>query len=107
MVCGLLGLALAAVAPLRAQEAVTNAPSGPVVTAYLDYQEVNYTFDNCFTSPGRRAPVFKKEPALSGGKVDRGTLRLGDSPNEDMGFVWDRTAGKALPGPEPESGPDG
>jgi hypothetical protein len=94
-VCGLLGLAFAAGVPVRAQEAVaTNAQSGSVVTAYLDYQEVPYAFTTWGVALGGKAPAFKKVPALSGSKVNRGTLQLGATPSEEMGFVWDRTAGK-------------
>jgi hypothetical protein len=92
---GLLGLAMASVMPVRAQETgATNSQSGPVVTAYLDYQEVSYSFVNWGARIGSKAPVFKKEPALSGSKVVRGTLQLGANPSEEMSFAWDRNAGK-------------
>jgi hypothetical protein len=95
LVCGLLGLALVALGPVRAQESgTTNGLSGPVATAHLDCQEVSFSFTSWGASLGSKAPVFKKEPALSGSKLIRGTLQLGASRNEDMGFVWDRAAGK-------------
>jgi hypothetical protein len=95
LVCGLLGLALVALGPVRAQESgTTNGLSGPVATAHLDCQEVSFSFTSWGASLGSKAPVFKKEPALSGSKLIRGTLQLGASRSEDMGFVWDRAAGK-------------
>ena len=92
---GLLGLAMASVMPVRAQETgATNAQFGPVVTAHLDYQEVSYSFANWGARVGSKDPTFKKEPTLSGSKVVRGTLQLGANPSEEMGFAWDRNAGK-------------
>jgi hypothetical protein len=94
-VCGWLGLMWAVVGPVRAQETGgTNGQSGRVVSADLDYREVNYSFVSWGAPLGDKAPVFKKEPVMSGRRVVRGTLRLGDGTSEEMGFVWDRTAGK-------------
>jgi hypothetical protein len=95
VVLGVLGLAFAGVVPVWAQEAeVSKESSGPAVTAYLDYQEVSFSFANWGAAAGSKAPVFKKEPALSGSKVVRGTLQFGANPSEEMGFAWDRSAGK-------------
>ena len=94
-VWGLLGLVFAAVAPVRAQEpGVTNTESGSVVAAYLDYREVPYAFTTWGVPLVSKAAAFKKEPALSGGKVNRGTLQLGAGSGGEMGFLWDRGAGK-------------
>jgi hypothetical protein len=91
-VCGLLGL----VSPsLPAQEAVpTNAPPAPVATAYLDYQEVKYTFIEWPLGVTTRSSAFEQEPPLSRIKVIRGWLQLGGGGSNDMAFAWDRSAGK-------------
>ena len=48
LVVGLLGLVPGAVRSLYAQEAagVTNSSAGQVVSAYLDYREVSYSFSH-------------------------------------------------------------
>ena len=91
-----LGLAIGAVAPAPAQEATggANSPGGQSVTAYLDYRDVNYSIINWSLGATSRAAAFKKEPAFSGGKVVRGTLQLGGGNDTEMGFAWDRAAGK-------------
>jgi hypothetical protein len=92
---GLPGLALAATVSLSAQEApATIPPSGQVETAYLDYQNANYSYMNWESPVGTRSSAFKKEPAFSGGKVIRGALQPGGRGSEEMAFAWDRTAGK-------------
>ena len=61
-VCGWLGLMWAVVGPVRAQETGgTNGQSGRVVSADLDYREVNYSFVSWGAPLGDKAPVFKKE----------------------------------------------
>ncbi len=98
VVAGLLGLASVAASSLRAQDAGTaagvNPPSGQVVTAYLDYREVNYSFVNWNLAVNARSAAFKQEPALAGGKISRGTLRLGGGTTNELAFAWDRAAGK-------------
>jgi hypothetical protein len=96
LVVGLLGLIFCAVGSVQAQEVtgITNSPSGQSVTAYLDYREVNYSFINWGLTLVAKSPAFKKEPVLSGSKVIRGTLQLGGSKSDEMGFAWDRRAGK-------------
>jgi hypothetical protein len=80
--------------PVRAQEAgATNAQSGQVVSAYLDYREVNYRIINWPLGVTTRSSAFEKEPPLSWSKVIRGFLQLGGGSN-DMAFAWDRAAGK-------------
>ena len=95
VVFGLLGEAFGAdVAPvLSAAEASTDSAAGQVVTVDLDYREVNYDFVNTSVPMTTRSEAFKNEPALSRGKVIRGTVRLG-SPNQETSFAWDRSAGK-------------
>jgi len=98
VLAGLLGLASGAASSLRAQDAGAgagmNSQSGQVVTAYLDYREVNYSFVNWNLSVSARPLAFKKEPAFTGGKVTRGTLRLGGGASNEVAFAWDRAAGK-------------
>jgi hypothetical protein len=93
--CGLLGLAFAAAVSLRAQEVpATNSPAGQVVTAYLDYQDANYSYINEDMRMVLKSSAFKKEPALSRGKVIRGTWQLGGDASNEVAFVWDRGARK-------------
>lgn len=92
---GLVGLVLAAAVSLCAQEAPTsNPPSGQVVTAYLDYQDANYSYINEGLAMVLKSSAFKKEPALSRGKVVRGTWQLGGGASNEVAFVWDRGARK-------------
>ena len=96
LVVGVLGLAVGAVMSIHAQEATggTNSPGGQSVTAYLDYRELNYSIINWGLPVTPRSSAFKKEPVFSGGKVIRGMLQLGGGTSDEMGFAWDRTAGK-------------
>jgi len=64
------------------------------VTVYLDYREVNYSVINWGLTLITKSSAFKKEPVFSGSKVIRGTLQLGGSKSDEMGFAWDRAAGK-------------
>ena len=92
---GLLGLAVAAVVSLCAEEApATNPPSGKLVTAYLEYQDVNYSYENWGLPLAAKSPVFKKEPVFSRGKVTRGMWQLGGGMGNDVAFAWDRGARK-------------
>jgi len=95
VVFGLLGRAFGAdVAPVVPEaEEGADSPAGEVVTVDLDYREVGYSFINWSVPMTTRSEAFKKEPALSHGKVIRGTVRLG-SPNQETAFAWDRAAGK-------------
>ena len=97
MAISLAGLALACGGPVRAQEAggETNSQAGQVVTAYLDYRAVDYSFVNWGLSVTQRYSAFPKEPALSGGKIIRGVMQLGSGGSNEMAFVWDR-AGRKL-----------
>ena len=96
VVFGLLGLAFASVAPLWAQESAARTDSLALqpVTAYLDYRELNYSVINWGLPLVTGSSPFKKEPVLSRSKVIRGTLQLGSSKSDEMGFAWDRAAGK-------------
>ena len=95
-VAGALGLALGAVLSTQAQEVTGDtklAGSQPVV-ADLDYREVDYVVSNWGLLIADWSSTFKKEPALRGGKVIRGTLQLSIGTTNGMAFAWDRTAGK-------------
>jgi hypothetical protein len=96
LVAGLLGMALGVVLSIHGQEAagVTNSESSQVVTAYLDYQEVNYSFINWGLGVNPRPSAFNKEPPLSRSKVARGVLQLGGGGSNEVAFAWDRAAGK-------------
>src|ERR1019366_1760638 len=88
---GLLGLAFATVVSLGAQEGpATNPPSGRVVTAYLEYQDATYSYENWGLPLAPKTPVFKKEPFFSRGKVTRGMWQLGGGAGNDVAFAWDR-----------------
>jgi hypothetical protein len=92
---GLLGLAFAAAVLLRPQEAqAANSPDGQVVTANLDYQDANYSYINEGLPMVLKSSAFKKEPALSRGKLIRGTWQLGGGASNEVAFVWDRGAHK-------------
>ena len=96
LVVGVLGLAVGAVISIHAQEATggTNSRGGQSVTANLDYREVNYSIISWGLQVTPRSSAFKKEPVFSGSKVIRGTLQLGGGTSDEMGFAWDRAAGK-------------
>lgn len=92
---GVVGVALAAAVSLRAQEApAANPPAGQVVTAHLDYQDASYGYMNEDMPMVLKSSPFKKEPALSRGKVVRGTWQLGGAGSNQLAFVWDRGARK-------------
>ena len=96
LLVGVLGLAFCSVGSVQAQEVTgtTKSPSDQSVTVYLDYRELNYSFINWGLTLVAKSPAFKKEPVFGGGKVIRGTLQLGGSKSDEMGFAWDRAAGK-------------
>ena len=96
LVVGVLGLAVGAVMSIHAQEVTggTNSLGGQSVTASLDYRELNYSIVSWGLQVSPRSSAFKKEPVFSEGKVIRGMLPLGSSTSDEMGFAWDRTAGK-------------
>ena len=96
VVLGVFALAVTAAVSLRAQEATgdTNSSAGQVVTASLDYREVEYPFVNWSVAVTTRVLAFKKEPAFSAGKVTRGTLQLSGAASNEVAFAWDRSAGK-------------
>lgn len=86
---GLLGMVVGAGGSLAAQEA-----SRQVVTAYLDYRDVNYNFIQWALTVTKRSSPFKKEPPLSRNDVIRGVLQLGGGASNEMAFAWERHAGK-------------
>jgi hypothetical protein len=88
-------MALAATFTLPAQEASTSSASaGQVVTASLDYQDASFSYVNEGLPTTVKSLPFKKEPALSRGKVVRGTWQLGGDASNAIAFVWDRGARK-------------
>ncbi len=91
---GLLGLSFGVAMSLRAQEGAgeTNSQSGQVVTAHLDYQELNYNYINWGVPVTARSEPFKKEPSPDVGKLTRGLLRFGDTTTNEMAFAWDRSS---------------
>ena len=92
---GLLGLAVVAVVSLYAQEVpATNPQSRKAVTAYLEYQDAAYSYENWAMLLASKTPVFKKEPVFSRGKVTRDAWQLGGGAGNDVAFAWDRTARK-------------
>jgi len=97
LVAGVLGLAFGAGLSIRAQEATgeVNSPAGQsVVTSYLDYKEVSYSFINWSLQISKRSATFNKEPAFGRDNVARGTIKFGGGTNSEMAFAWDRTARK-------------
>jgi hypothetical protein len=96
LVIGVLGLAFCAVGSVQAQEATGTMKSagGQSVTVYLDYREVNYSVVNWSLTLIAKSSAFKKEPVFSGSKVIRGTLQLAGTKSDEMGYAWDRGAGK-------------
>ncbi len=96
VVVGLLALLMGPAVSLRAQDSAAggNAPDGQSVTAYLDYKEVTYTLVNWGLQVSPRSSAFTKEPAFSGGKVIRGTFKMGGTTDNGLAFAWDRTAGR-------------
>jgi hypothetical protein len=92
---GFAGIALASAFSLLAQGASTSgAPAKRVVTASLDYQDASFNYVNEGLSTTLKSSPFKKEPALSRGKVVRGTWQLGGDASHEIAFVWDRGARK-------------
>lgn len=91
----LIGLTFGAgavVAQERAGE--TNSQQGQVVTAYLDYREVSFSYMTWSPPVVKRAAPFNKEPSFGGGTVHRGVLKLGGGASNDLAFAWNRTTGK-------------
>jgi hypothetical protein len=94
---GLLGLVPGAVRSLYAQEAAgltEHTSAGQVVSAYLDYQEVSYSFDTWVVPVSPRSSPFKKEPAFAGGKVIRGMFLFAGGGSNEVAFAWSRSTGK-------------
>jgi hypothetical protein len=73
--------------------AAANPQPGPVQTADLEYQEVNYSFVGYNVTIVNQSVPFPKEPAFGPDKIIRGTLQLGGASNS-IAFAWNRTAGK-------------
>jgi len=96
LAAGVLGMAFAAAGPLGAREAGggTNAQPSQTVTAVLEYREVGFDFERSVLTVIPRSAVFKKEPALSRRNVVRGMLQVDGGAGNEMGFAWDRLAGK-------------
>ena len=92
---GALGLALSVAVPVRAQEAVaTDSQSGQVVTAYLEYRDVNYSFMNWEAPVGTSSGSVETRPGSSPVEVIRGKLQPGGQGSDVTAFAWNRTARK-------------
>ena len=83
-----------ALAGAEAGAAAASPQSGQILTVYLEYQPVNYTFVNWGVPTVTRPASFKKEPAFSGGKINRGTFQFSGNASNWIAFAWDRNAGK-------------
>jgi hypothetical protein len=95
VVLGVAGMALASAFSLLAQEASTSsALASQVVTVSLDYQDASFSYVNEGLPTTLKPSPFKKEPALSRGRVVRGTWQLGGDASQEIAFVWDRGARK-------------
>jgi hypothetical protein len=80
---------------LRAADLVhSNSPLPSGVTAKLEYHETDYTIVNLSISISPRSMAFKKEPALTSGRVVRGFLNFGGSSSNAIPFLWQPDAGK-------------
>lgn len=71
-----------------------SSPSGASQTVRLEYREVGYPVANTSPTVTQRAEPFAKEPTLGSGKVFRGTLQLGSSPDTVLAYLWDPGRGK-------------
>jgi hypothetical protein len=89
-----LGALLVVRAATGSERTAVTPPSGPGQTAYLDYQEVNYTVIVWGVPINFRSAPLQKEPAWSAAKIVHGTLRFGNDNSNSMAFAWDRSAGK-------------
>jgi hypothetical protein len=75
-------------------EGETASAAGEPVSAYLEYQELAFSFKDLPLTTNARNEPFKKEPGWGGGRLLRGSLQLGSEVGNEVGFVWDRGAGK-------------
>lgn len=91
---GLLGLTFAGSIQAEPPAGGTTSAPGQVVTASLEYREVNYSFINLYLQVNPVSSAFKKEPPFRGSKVARGKLQLGAGASNELAFAWDRAAGK-------------
>jgi hypothetical protein len=64
------------------------APSGPVTTVALEYQERGRPFQFRHVTVERQTIPFPKEPAAAGSNTVRGLLKFGDSPGNAIPFLW-------------------
>jgi hypothetical protein len=92
--CG-VWLALAAVEVSQAEDnraAVSSLASTQAV--YLEYRELSHAGTSTGLSLGVQAGAFKKEPALGGRKVVRGTMNFGPGGDQSLPFIWDLSKGR-------------
>ncbi len=93
VVLSLLRLLLGAAVSVGAQGATaeTSLQTGQVVTAHLDYQELDYSYINLGIKVTARSEPFRLEPALGAGRLTRGLLQLGGALTNKMAFGFDRS----------------
>jgi hypothetical protein len=64
------------------------APSGPVTTVPLEYQETSRPFQFRHVTVERQSVPFPKEPTAAGSNTVRGILKFGDNPGNALPFLW-------------------
>lgn len=80
---------------LRAADLVrSNSPLPAGVKVQLEYHETDYTIVNLSISITPQSMAFKKEPALTSGRIVRGFLNFGNSSSNAFPFLWRPDAGK-------------
>ena len=80
---------------LRAAESdFSNPPSSNPIVVTLDYQETDYSVNNCNVSLTVQTVPFKKEPAAASGRIIRGVFNFGGDSRDATPFLWQRDAGK-------------
>jgi len=83
---------LSAEAPGAAAASSSSAPDVP--TVLLEYQERTFSVINWGIVVRPRSTPFRKEPASSSGKVNRGVLGFPGEPSNSIAFLWQRDTGK-------------
>jgi hypothetical protein len=96
VVFSLQGSAIGAeVSPVTPEaEGQGDSRAAKLVSVSLDYHEVGFSFNDTSLPVTARKEPFKKELAAGWGDLVRGSLNLGGAGTHDVGFAWDRGAGK-------------
>jgi hypothetical protein len=95
VVAGGVCLAMGSTGPLHAGDnRLPPASLGATQTVYLDYRELSHSVNNWGLSLDAQTAAFKKEPALGGRNVTRGTLKLGSGTDHFLPLIWDQSSGK-------------